>query len=175
MSIKSALKNKRGLSLIARGYGGVPHINNILQDKRGLSLIEVVVSLMILMVVMLGLGQTILVSISNNMINLFRNEAVNIADSRLNGVLVDTTTKAHDGLRNMPYATLAALVSPDVFSVTRTFRGNASMTYTVTTTLTNISDPGGTITAEKVTITITWTYKNKQYTHDTMTVIRNAS
>ncbi|MBF0540295.1 MAG: prepilin-type N-terminal cleavage/methylation domain-containing protein [Nitrospirae bacterium] len=145
-----------------------------LQNNKGLSLIEVIVSLLIMTVMLLGLCQTIVVSISTNMQNVFRNEAVNVAEARMNGVLIDTLGTAHDGLRNIPYANIPAAAG--AFNVTRTFRGSAAMTYTVTTIATSITDVvTSTISAYQITVSITWSYKGLTYTHSTMTVIRSIS
>ena len=164
MLIRSALQNNKGLS----GLSGLS-LNN-----KGLSLIEVIVSLLIMTVMLLGLAQTILFSISTNMKNVFRNEAVNIAEERMNGVLIDTANTAHDGLRNIPYTSIAAQAGN--FTVARTFRGAATMNYTVTTSLTDISDAGtSTISAYQLTLTVSWSYKGTTYTHSTMTVIRSTS
>lgn len=146
-----------------------------LQNNRGLSLVEVIVSLLIMTVMLLGLAQTITVAISTNMQNVFRDEAVNVAEARMNGVLIDTSGAAHDGMRNMPFANISLLSASDrAFTVTRTFRGSATMNYTVNTLADN-SISGATITASEITINVQWVYKGKTYTQSTLTIIRSNS
>ena len=55
----------------------------VLVDKKGLTLIEVMVALIVLLLVFLALMQTALLSIDSNMINVLRDEAVNIAEEQM--------------------------------------------------------------------------------------------
>lgn len=55
----------------------------VLLNKKGLTLIEVMVALVVLLLVFLALMQTALVSIDSNMINVLRDEAVNIAEEQM--------------------------------------------------------------------------------------------
>lgn len=74
----------------------VEEMMNVMRNKRGLTLVEVMIALVIFLFVFLALMQTALVSIDANMINSLRNEAVNIAEIRMN--------KA----RNDPFASLVS-------------------------------------------------------------------
>lgn len=55
-------------------------------DKKGLTLVEVVIALSITLVVFLALMQTALVSIDSNMISTLRDEAVRIAEQRMSAL-----------------------------------------------------------------------------------------
>ena len=53
-------------------------------NKTGISLVEVLIALVVLLLVSLAMMQTALVSIESNMINVLREEAVAIAEMRMN-------------------------------------------------------------------------------------------
>src|SRR4030042_2427648 len=65
-------------------------------NKKGLTLVEVMIALLVLLVVSLALMQTALVSIDANMTNILRDEAVSIAEMRMNQA------------RNIPFDTLVS-------------------------------------------------------------------
>ncbi len=56
----------------------------VLYNKRGMTLIEVMIALMILMVVSMALLQTALLGMKENLRNAIRDEAVNVAEQRMN-------------------------------------------------------------------------------------------
>jgi len=55
-------------------------------NRQGLSLVEVMIALVVMLVVFFALMQTALVSIDANMLNTLRSEAVNVAELRMNEV-----------------------------------------------------------------------------------------
>ena len=59
-------------------------LQTALKNKKGLTLVEVMISLVVLLLVFLALLQTALVSIDSNMTNVLRDEAVNIAEEQMN-------------------------------------------------------------------------------------------
>ena len=56
----------------------------VFPDKTGLTLVEVLIALVVVLVVSLALMQTALVSIDSNTRNTLRDEAVNISEMRMN-------------------------------------------------------------------------------------------
>ena len=56
---------------------------NVILNKRGVSLVEVMVALVVMLLVFFALMQTALVGIESNMLNALRNEAVSTADMRM--------------------------------------------------------------------------------------------
>jgi prepilin-type N-terminal cleavage/methylation domain-containing protein len=138
-------------------------------DRKGMSLVEVMVALVILLFVSLALMQTALVSIEANMTNLLRDEAVNIAGMRM------------DQVRNISYAALqtdpncdalaegadcAALAADDDCLIRRSIR-NGDYDFWTRTTVAGIGDN------KQVNIDIRWCWKDKVYKHKANTIIRN--
>jgi type IV pilus assembly protein PilV len=69
-------------------------LQTVLLNKKGLTLVEVMIALVVLLLVFLALMQTALVSIDSNMINALRDEAVNIAEEKMN----DERNKTFDNI-----------------------------------------------------------------------------
>jgi prepilin-type N-terminal cleavage/methylation domain-containing protein len=56
----------------------------VMLNKRGMSLVEVMIALLVMLLVFFALMQTALVGIDSNMLNSLRSEAVNVAEMRMN-------------------------------------------------------------------------------------------
>jgi len=131
----------------------------VLKNKKGLTLIEVMISLIVLLLVFLALLQTALVSINSNMVNVLRDEAVNVAEEQMNVA------------RNTPFDNLLAGVT-DVSPPPRSLR-NVAETYTTTRTVTNINSE-----TKQVIINVTWDWKDRTagngnpYTHTISAMLR---
>lgn len=123
-------------------------------DDRGMTLVEVLVSLAILFVVFYGLLDTMLVASEFNMRNVLRDEAVAVADNQV-------TT-----LRSVPYAALATGVT--TMTVTRRIRG-LDVPYAVTDNVSAVTDPN----VRRVNVQVQWTRKGRTYTHSLATLVRN--
>jgi len=141
----------------------------MLINKKGMSLVEVMVALVILLFVSLALMQTALVSIEANMTNLLRDEAVSIAGMRM------------DQLRNISYAALqtdpncddlaedagcTALEADADCTVSRSIRNN-DYDFWTRTTVAGIGDN------KQVNVDIRWCWKDKVYKHKANTIMRN--
>jgi prepilin-type N-terminal cleavage/methylation domain-containing protein len=70
------------------------------RNKKGFTLVEVLVAMVIILVLLLGLVQAAILSIESNLRNVFRDEAVRIAEQRMNGTLTDKKNKQYRGLRD---------------------------------------------------------------------------
>lgn len=110
----------------------------MLLNKKGLTLVEVMIALVVLLIVSLALMQTALVSIDANMANILRDEAVSIAEMRMNEA------------RNTPFNNLVGTLNTTIL---RNFR-NANFQYTVTRMVTNLNSDN-----KQVNITVTWEWK----------------
>lgn len=126
----------------------------MLQDKKGMTLVEVVIALLVLLIVFLALMQTALVGIDANMLNVLRDEAVNIAEEQMNTA------------RNIPFDSLTA-GAVDVSPPARSLRNIAAFTYTVTRTVTDINTD-----SKQVDIAVAWDWKENPYTHTILTIVR---
>lgn len=133
-------------------------LQTVLNDKKGLTLVEVVIALTVLLIVFLALMQTALVSIDANMINVLRDEAVSIAEERMSEA------------RNIPFDNLAAGTT-DVSPPPRSLRNIPSFSYTAMRTVSSAGPD-----AMQVGITVTWEWKEKTganaYTHSISTIVR---
>jgi len=131
----------------------------VLKNKKGLTLIEVMISLIVLLLVFLALLQTALVSIDSNMVNVLRDEAVNVAEEQMNVA------------RNTQFDTLLAGVT-NVSPPPRSLR-NVTETYTATRTVTDVNAE-----TKQVIINVTWDWKDRTagngnpYTHTISAMLR---
>lgn len=117
----------------------------------GMSLVEVMIAMVILLFVALALMQTVTVAIDANMKNALMDEAVKVAGqsmSRMRNVS-DPTTE---------------VVNPPLAEV-RLVR-NASIRYLLTNTVTASGD------LSIVNTTVSWTWKGQTYTHLVSTIRR---
>jgi len=125
----------------------------VFHNKNGMSLIEVMISLVILMFVSLAVMQTALVGMNANLQNSIRDEAVNVVDLRMNE------------LRDTGFDTIAAGTVTET-GIDRNFRGT-KMTYTPTRTVELIDTD-----TKQITMSVVWTYRQKNYTHSVTTIMR---
>jgi type II secretory pathway pseudopilin PulG len=127
-------------------------------NKKGITLVEVMMALVIALVVFLALMQTALVGIGSNMINILRDEAVSIAEAKMNEA------------RNTSFDSLAT-TSPE--TIYRNIRNITNFSYAVTRTVTSLNTDN-----KRVDITVTWEWKEKTvangnpYTHSISTIMR---
>ena len=135
-------------------------LQTVLLNKKGLTLVEVMIALVVLLLVFLALMQTALVSIDSNMINALRDEAVNIAEEKMN----EERNKTFDNIQSSP----AVNVSRNIRNIP-----SATLNYKATRTVTQLNAD-----SKQVTITVTWDWKDKtlangtEYKHTISTVLR---
>ena len=149
-------------------------------NRRGLTLVEVMVALVVFLFVFFALMQTALVSIDGNMVNSLRNEAVNIAEMRMN----EAKNENFAGLVN-DTGDLSACDCPTGFAgtgtcVERDIRSVEAFNFCTNLACTEVVGGGGvggdgdcaTDDAEnkQVHITIGWIWKGEDYTHRITTV-----
>ena len=138
-------------------------------NNKGVTLVEVMIALVILLLVFLALMQTALVSIDANMKNVLRDEAVSIAEQRLNTA------------RSLPFDSLvndaAALPTPNdcpgTFAVgervQRDFRNIINKDFCSNMTVTPLGVTGDT---RQVNIRVIWNWKGEAFIHSITTLIR---
>jgi len=146
-------------------------------DERGLTLVEVTIALLVMLLVSLALMETALLSIESNLRNIIRDEAVSIAEMRMNEArsisfdnLSDDTADAIpddnlilDACRSSPVS------DPDPYpvKVTRNFRNMASFDFGTRRTVAAMGSDN-----RQITVLVRWVYKNECYTHSVSTVVR---
>jgi prepilin-type N-terminal cleavage/methylation domain-containing protein len=130
----------------------------VLLNKKGLTLVEMMIALVILLLVFLALMQTALLSINANMNNLIRDEAVSLAEQHMIFI------------RNIPFdsVTVTGFVADPRAEIndTRTFR---SLTV-IFRPERRVTDQG--LDNKQVDITVSWTWKGETFTHSINAVLR---
>lgn len=131
----------------------------VCRDNRGMTLIEVLISLVILMIVSLALMQSAIVGMFHNMRNVLRDEAVSVVEMRMNqltGLPFDNTGLAETGGSGV-------VETPDIERTVRKFK----VSYKPTRTITNITSD-----TKQITVSVAWTLRGKQYSHSMTTIMR---
>ena len=140
----------------------------VIRDNRGITLIEVLISFLLVMVTSLALIQSSLVAMNTNVINELRNDTVRLAEQKMNE------------LRNTPFPAppathaLTALPPPGAKdpAITRKVRAT-SCDFTPSWMVKDIGfDSAGQANLKQINLTITWTYKNVNYQYNVSTVVR---
>ncbi|MFZ3136876.1 MAG: prepilin-type N-terminal cleavage/methylation domain-containing protein [Thermodesulfovibrionales bacterium] len=146
----------------------------VLRSNTGLTLVEVIVALVIALLVFLALMQTALVGIDVNMRNVLRDEAVGIAEMRL------------ETMRNIPYTSvvsdtgsLSGYDCPTVFSsvgipVERNIKNITGFDFCTSMVCTEFGGDGNCATSDadnkQVAVQVGWKWKGENYTHSVTTV-----
>ncbi len=124
----------------------------VLLNKKGMSLIEVMIALVILLIASLALMKTALLGISMNVQNTLRDEAVNVAETEMND------------LRSVPFDNIGSAATTTV--IKRNFRG-FTVDYAVTPGVADI-----TTDSKQINIKVDWSYKGQGYTHGITSILR---
>lgn len=140
-----------------------------LEKREGVTLVEVLIALTILLIVFLGLIQAALLSIQHNMRNSLRDEAVAITSEQT--ARLKSTTYVDI---NRDGATDAATLSPADFNsvpfpntITRQFRNAVPVVFTIARTVTTLDTDN-----KQITVTTTWGWQGENFTHEVMTTRR---
>lgn len=122
-------------------------------------MIEMLISLVIVMIVSLALIQTALLGVRTNVQNSMRDEAVSVAEARMNELRDRrfTETVTHSDLN--PGTTV-------LNDVPRNLRG-AIINYKPTQTIVDINT-----NTKQLNVKVEWTYRGKQYNHDVTSIMR---
>ena len=132
---------------------------NATLNKRGLTLIEVLIAMVISLLVFFAVMQTALVGIDANMSNVLRDEAVSIAEIGLQEA------------RSIPFA---ALESKGPNLVEKNIRKVTNFQFTANRTVDEIDGDQNTATDDgeirRVTVRVTWQWKGQDFTHTATTV-----
>lgn len=142
------------------------------QNKRGVSLVEVLIALTILLIVFMGLIQASILSIQSNMRNLLRDEAVTIASEQIvrlraadfDDMNSDTVTDPATAISLVAADFTTATVPPWPPTVARTYRSAASVTFTILRQVNNLDNNN-----KQVTVTIQWPWQGEDFQHQIMT------
>jgi len=133
-------------------------VQTVRLNSKGFTLIEMLVAMVIILVLLLGLVQAALLSIDSNLRNLLRDEAVRVAEQRMNGMLIDISGNQYQGLRNLPFDSPLLQATPltcTASNVSRSFR-NMTRNYSVCWRITDL-----TTDVKRIEVTVGWNYKNE--------------
>lgn len=128
-------------------------------NNRGVTLIEVMISFVLILIVSLALMQTQLLGISTNVQNQLRDEAVNVVEMRLSQLRNRPFTEA------VTHTDLAPTAGTPEAAVTRKIRG-FTVDFTPSRQIVDISPE-----AKQITITVQWSYRGQNYTHGSTTIM----
>lgn len=127
----------------------------VLHNKKGMTLVEIMIALLLLMIVSMALLQTAVLGMRENLRNTIRDEAVNIADQRMNELRSSPTA-------SYPIGTQAEAV------IERKFRA-FTMRFSPTRKVTQIgADPS----TRQITMSVSWIYSGMTFTHSVTTIVR---
>ena len=138
----------------------LPKSRNMATDQEGFTLLEMLVSIVILMVGMMGLFQSVNLALDKNLENHFRQQAVAVAEKTLS----DQKKLTFDNItacRNVPGASVSGRERVNVGSVFR----NMSVAHRVDELAVS-----GTNT-KQISVRVWWRYKNRNYEHQTSSSI----
>jgi len=148
-----------------------------LLNKKGFTLVEVMVAFVILLFVSLAMMQLGLVSIGSNITNILRDEAVSIADQRLNDLMSEASNAKNWGNPTQD-ANLQANgpVTENVAGPANPFRRSFrlfTVDYIVTRTITDLEkDLVMGPFVKQINITVSWTWKGQTPTHSVTSIVR---
>lgn len=130
-------------------------LRTVFLNEKGTSLIEILISILLTAVVFTGLLKSSLLAVNANVENLLRDEAVAIAEQRINEA------------RDMSFDTLTNASDAVAVPVLRNFRGITGFQFNRQMTVTSLNTNNN-----QVVIRVQWTRKNITHTHTITTVVR---
>lgn len=145
----------------------------VLPNKKGFTLIEVMIAMVVSLLVFFALMQTALVSIDSNMKNNLRDEAANIAAMRMEQARNLRFTQSVDNLTtDIDDGTLTGAACPAGFGtvgtrIDRDIRSVTGFDFCTNRTVTVIDS-----NTKRVTIRVGWKWRGEDFNHNISTVAR---
>lgn len=139
----------------------VQKIRSASQSNGGMTLVEVMIALVIVLVLMLGLIQTAILSIDGNLRNVFRDEATRIGEQYMGDLRSYPFNQLVAG--NTPFGALAGgklcLSPPTTMDLKRNFREVIKKDYTVCITIASMDPSNTTISLQ---VGVGWNHKQEK-------------
>lgn len=133
-----------------------------MRDRNGFSLVEVMIALVVVLLVSLAMMQTALVSIDSNMLNALRDEAVSLAEERMNADR--NLARADSDFDNFLVTDGAAVL------VSRNVR-NVKVAYSAQRTVVGYPNLASALTKD-VTERVSWTWKGQGHSYSGRTLLK---
>jgi prepilin-type N-terminal cleavage/methylation domain-containing protein len=143
---------------------------NFFVTQDGVSLVEVMIALVVLLLVFMGLLQAALLGIDSNMRNIIRDEAVTVAAMRMEearSMPFDTVVNDATPGDNLALAACPAGDNPYPVEVDRNFRNIQNFPFGTNRTVTDLNAD-----TKQIEILVRWEHKNECYTHSATTLRR---
>jgi len=134
-------------------------------NTRGMTLIEVMFALVLLLLTSLAMIKTGLLAIQTNMVNSLRDEAVSVAETRMNEL------KNEQFISSATSTWLNTTGASGAYDSTvyRKIRAASSVPFKRT----RIVEPINTTPpAKQVSVIVEWTYRGQPYTHSVTSIVR---
>ena len=124
----------------------------MLKDKGGMTLIELMISIVIMFIVFLGLTGTVMTGLEYNMRNALLDEAVSVGETRLNEI------------RSLPFNDIVTSATEEtVTRAVQRFNADYKVTWTVGTPAADI---------KQVTMVVRWTRHGIVRSHTFSSIVR---
>lgn len=143
-----------------------------LLNKRGSSLIELLIAMTILAIVAAALMKSSILVLQKNVQNEIRDEAVRIAEQRMNEIrsgpggwpVPTSVVTDYDGINLMA----GNIALPAVSRIIR----NGQVAYTVNKNVVDLDGVHPNVNTKQVTVTVGWLLRGQQYNHAVMSIAR---
>ena len=132
-----------------------------LSNKRGSSLIELLIAMMILAIVAAALMKSSIIVLQKNVQNEMRDEAVRVAEQRMNEI-----RSGPGGFDNANGGVDLVAGAATLPAINRTIR-NVPVAYTPSKNVVLLDT-----NTKQVTLTVTWLFRGQQYNHSVMSIVR---
>lgn len=139
----------------------------VLLNKKGLTLVEVLIAMVVLLFVSLAMMQTALVSIDSNMINVLRNEAVSIAEMRMNQVRNQSFATIVDDSTSLPSPRDCPATFTNGIRYQRNIRNVTNKDFCTNLDVTDLN-----VNNKQVNITVGWRWKGQDYNYSISSILR---
>lgn len=149
----------------------------LIHSKKGVSLVEVMIALIVLLLVFMGLMQTALMSIDHNMRNILRDEAVSIGSASMEEVrsepfdtIVSDTAAIPSGADCPSTFTTGERIQRNMRNMTKDFCINLTCRDLDNTKDCVLND--STCNNKQLNIRVIWKWKGEDYLHSFTTLRR---
>lgn len=143
-------------------------------NKKGFSLVEVMIAAVIVLLVFFALMQTALIGIESNMINELRNEAIRIAELRMNEVRDSTYTSIVSDSGSLSACDCPAGFGSSGQCIKRNVKSISGFDFCTNLTCTELGGDNNCATNDadnkQLTIKVGWKWKGNNYSHIISTI-----